>query len=144
MFGEMNVVPVMDHRKYPEIVTESVDEAISRLLVVTEYPAIAKWLQLPKALLVFLVVPGDPESGAIYVYNRSACTWFWVDFDDEKFGGYSLGDFEKLVKECRFLDIIAHPNLLSGTNRWFIQPGIAPRRAIIDLEMKKTPHWTTA
>jgi len=58
---------------------------------------------------VFLIVPGDPESGAFYVYDRRARIWFWVDFDDEKFEGYSVNDFDRLVKECRFLDIVERP-----------------------------------
>ena len=129
MFGKMEVIPVMDHREYPQIVTESTDEAISRLLAATDHPAIARWLQLPKALLVFLVVAGDAESGAFYVYNRDSRNWLWVDFDDEKFGGYSVSDFDKLIQECGFLDILEHPHLLSSTDRWLIQPGFRPRRS---------------
>jgi len=37
---------------------------------VTEHPTVAKWVQFPKALFVFLVVPADPESGAFYIYDR--------------------------------------------------------------------------
>jgi hypothetical protein len=129
MFGKMEVIPVMDRREYPQIVTESTDEAISRLLAATDHPAIARWLQLPKVLLVFLVVLGDPESGTFYVYSRNSRTWLWLDFDDEKFGGYSVSDFDKLIRECRFLDIVEHPHLLSGTDRWLVQPGFQPRRS---------------
>ena len=33
-----------------------------------------------------------------------------MDFDDEKFGGYTVDDFDRLVRECRFLDIVERPN----------------------------------
>ena len=116
MFGEMNVIPIADLRHTPEEVGGSVDGAVARLLDVTEHPRIAKWVQFPKALFVFLIVPGDPESGAFYVYDRRARVWFWLDFDDEKFGGYTVSDFDRLVRECRFLDIVEHPQLLQAKN----------------------------
>jgi hypothetical protein len=127
MFGEMNVVPIINLRHAPEAVGGSVDGAVARLLDVAEHPTIAKWMQLPKALFVFLMVPGDPESGAFYVYNRVSRVWLWVDFDDERFGGYTVGDFDQLVRESHFLDIVERPQLLSGRNRWVIQPGAQPR-----------------
>jgi hypothetical protein len=77
--------------------------------------------------MVFLVVPGDPESGAFYVFDRGARIWFWVDCEDEKFGGYTVDDFERLVRECRFLDIVQHPQNLAVNSRWVVQPGLRPR-----------------
>jgi len=61
MFGEMNVIPIDDLRQTPEEVGGSVEGAIAKLLDVTEHPRIAKWVQFPKALFVFLIVPGDPN-----------------------------------------------------------------------------------
>jgi len=126
MFGEMNVVPVVDLRHSPDQVSGSVDGAMTRLLEVTEHPNIAKWVQLPKALFVLLVVPGDPESGAFYVYDRGSRVWLWLDFDDEKFGGYTVSDFDRLVRECRFLDIVEQPHLLPSNDRWTVEPGKRP------------------
>lgn len=130
MFGKMNVVPVVDLRNTPDEVGRCSDGAVARLLDVTEHPTIAKWVQFPKALLVFLVVPEDPESGAFYVYDRRSRVWFWVDFDDEKFGGYSVSDFDRLVRECRFLDIAENPNLLAGKNQWMVRPGLRPQEIV--------------
>lgn len=129
MFGEMNVIPIADLQHSAEAVGGSVDGAVARLLDVTEHPAIAKWVQLPKALFVLLIVPGDPESGAFYVYDRCSRIWFWVDFDDEKFGGYTVSDFDRLVRECRFLDLVERPDLLPTQTRWTVQPGLRPQRS---------------
>jgi hypothetical protein len=129
MFGEMNVIPIADLRHTPEEVGCSVDGAVTRLLEVTEHPRIAKWVQFPKTLFVFLIVPGDPESGAFYIYDCRARIWFWVDFDDEKFGGYTVSDFDRLVRECRFLDIVEHPQLLPSQGHWVVQPGLRPQRS---------------
>lgn len=128
MFGRMNVIPIVDLRDAPEDVGESLEVAVGKLLTVTEHPAIQKWVQFPRALLVFLVVPGDAESGAFYVYDRRSRIWFWVDFEDEKFGGYSVDDFDRLVHECKFLDIVERPHLLRRRAGWTIQPGVRPHQ----------------
>ena len=138
MFGKMNVVPIVNLRHASEDAGGSVDGAVGRLLDVTEHPTITKWIQLPKALLLFLMVPGDSESGAFYVYDRASRVWLWLDFDDEKFGGYTVGDFERLVRECHFLDIVEHPQLLPSRTRWIIEPGVQPRRAT-ELQVEKRP-----
>jgi hypothetical protein len=127
MFGQMNVVPILDLGKSPRDGGCSVDSAVARLLEVTDHPTIAKWIQMPRAVFVFLVVPGDPESGAFYVYDRRTCVWFWVDFEDEKFGGYAVDDFERLVRECRFLDLVERPQAMTGPSRWLIRSGACPK-----------------
>jgi hypothetical protein len=127
MFGEMSVVPIINLRHTPEDVGGSVDGPVALLLDVTEHPIIARWVQFPKALFVFLVAEGDPESGAFYVYDRGSRVWLWVDFDDEQFGGYTVSDFDRLVRECWFLDIVERPQLLASKERWFVQPGLRPR-----------------
>ncbi len=127
MFGKMNVIPVVDLRNAPDEVGGCSNGAVARLLDVTEHPTIAKWVQFPKVLFVFLIVPADPESGAFYIYDRRARIWFWVDFEDEKFGGYTVGDFDRLVRECRFLDMVERPHLLAGKNRWIVELGLRPQ-----------------
>jgi hypothetical protein len=128
MFGRMNVMPVVDLRNAPNEVGSFSDGAVARLLDATDHPKIEKWVQFPKALFVFLVVPGDTESGAFYIYDRHARIWFWVDFDDEKFGGYTVSDFDQLIRECRFLDIVEHPHLLVGKNQWVVELGLRPQQ----------------
>src|SRR5258708_12413244 len=103
MFGKMNVIPVVDLRNPPDNGGRCSDGAVKRLLDVTENPKIEKWVQFPKALFVFLIVPGDPESGAFYIYDRLASIWFWGDFDAEKFVGYTVSAFARLVRHRHFL-----------------------------------------
>lgn len=127
MFGRMSAVPIIDLKHAPGEVGGCADGAVARLLDVTEQPRIEKWVQFPKAVFVFLVVPGDPESGAFYVYDRRARVWYWVDFDDEKFGGYSVSNFDRMVRDCRFLDLVERPALLTSRTPWIVQPGARPK-----------------
>lgn len=128
MFGQVNVIEVLDLRNASAEVANSSEGAVARLLDVTDHPKIEKWVQFPKALFVFLVVAGDTESGAFYLYDRRAGVWYWVDFDDEKFGGYSVSDFDRLVRECRFLDLVEQPRLLTGKASWIVTAGFRPQR----------------
>jgi hypothetical protein len=128
MFGKMNVTPIGCFNNGPGSTAASAESAVARLLDLTEHPTIVKWVQFPKALLIFLMVPGDPESGAFYIYDRRTRTWFWVDFEDDRFGGYSLTDYEHLIRECRFLDIVESPGALSSVMSWTLQPGFRPQQ----------------
>lgn len=130
MFGKMNVIPVLDLQHVPPEAAASSDGAVTRLLEATDNPRIERWIQFPRALVLFLIVPGDDESGAFYVYDRRLRIWYWVDFDDEKFGGYSANDFERLVRECRFLDLAEKPQLLTRREPWILMPGCRPSQSI--------------
>ena len=123
MFGQMSVDPILRLHNGPGKPAPDLESAMARLLVATEQPKVIRWIQFPAAVLVFLVVPGDSESGAFYVYDRRRGTWFWVDFEDNKFGGYNEADFERLVKESHFLRLVEQPWLLECDGKWYVQPG---------------------
>jgi len=129
MFGRMNAIAVLNLRNAQTEVASCSEVAVARLLEVTDHPKIEKWVQFPKALFVFLVVPGDPESGAFYIYDRRAKLWWWIDFEDNMYGGYAASDFDRLVRECRFLDLVERPHLFAGADQWVIEPGLPPQRS---------------
>jgi len=115
--------------------SETLDSAVAKLMVITDGAEIARWVQFPRGLLLFVVVPGDPESGAFYVLDRKRGTWYWVDFEDQKYGGYSEEDFECLMKGCRFARLVEQPQLFE-TCRWRVTPeegpelmGLIPRKS---------------
>jgi hypothetical protein len=72
--------------------------AVVTLIKVTENVEIGRWIELPDSVPLFLLVPGDPESGALYALDRKKGTWYLVDFENEQFGGYSVSQFEMLLK----------------------------------------------
>ena len=81
---------------------------------------------VPEGPVRFLLVRGDPESGAFYLYDRRARVWYWIDPDDEKFGGYSVSDFDRLVRECGFFDVVECP-ALHTSRPWIVQSGARPQ-----------------
>ena len=65
MFGQMMVEPVVQLSPGVDLQT-----AIATLIKVAENVEIVRWIELPASVLLFLLVPGDPDSGAVYVLDR--------------------------------------------------------------------------
>ena len=106
MFGRMVIAPVLQLNPEPEL-----NGAVTALLKTTETAEIVRWVELPLSVLLFLLVPGDPQSGAVYILDRKKGTWYSLDFDDDQFGGYSVGQLEELLKECDLLALVGRPGL---------------------------------
>jgi len=117
MFGHMKAQPIL------ALARASTDTAIAALLAITESAEPLRWIEFPTSILLFVSVQGDPESGAFYVFDRMTSTWFWIDFDDQQYGGYSVSDFDLLVHEYDILSLVERPGLLKATPGWILEPG---------------------
>ncbi len=117
MFGHMKAEPILTLRP-----ASSLEEAIRILIGATDGAQPVRWLEFPAAVLLFLTIAGDLESGAFYVLDRKTGTWFWVDFEDEEYGGYCVSDFDILVHEYDFLSLVERPGLLRAGAGWLLEP----------------------
>ena len=62
---------------------------------------IAKWVQFPRGVLLFLMVPGDLESGWFYLLDRVKRVFYSLDIEQVgRWGGYREDEFEPLA--CAF------------------------------------------
>jgi len=125
MFGRMMIEPLVQVDPGADL-----QSAMAALVKVTETVEIVRWIEFPASVLLFLLVPGDPDSGAVYVLDRKKGTWYSVDFEDEQFGGYSVSQLETLLKECNFLDLIERPGLWRAGLQWVVLPGMVPEAAV--------------
>lgn len=120
MFGRLSfTVSVQTGRSEP------LDFSVAKLMQTTEGAEIRRWVQFPRALLLFVMVRGDPESGEFFLLQRKSGTWYRIDFEDQKYGGYSELDFECLMSACRFARLVERPALLE-TCEWWVVPGCGP------------------
>ena len=72
-----------------------------------------KWLDFAKGCLLFLMVPGDPESGIFYVYDRTRQAFFMVDIADlPRWGGYREDEFDQMAQEFGLKELAANPRSL--------------------------------
>ena len=99
MFGHMKAQPIFT------LDSPSPDPALAALAAITENAQPVRWIEFPASILLFVSVQGDVESGAFYVFDRRTRTWFWIDFDDLQYGGYSLSDFDLLIHEHDILSL---------------------------------------
>ncbi len=125
MFGRMIVTSVVQVGADADLQT-----AIAPLLVATEQAEIVRWIEFPLALLLFLMVPGDLASGAVYILDRKRGTWCAVDFEDEEFGGYTAAQLEQLLRECSFLSLVEYPGLWRGGLNWSLEAGRPPEARV--------------
>jgi hypothetical protein len=76
---------------------------------------IAKWVQFPKGVLLFLMVPGDPESGWFYLLDRAKGKFYSLDLTgDRRWGGYREDEFEELSRTAGLVRLAERPREL----RW--------------------------
>jgi hypothetical protein len=88
------------------------DKAIVGFAQKTE-AKISRWLDFAKGVLLFLTVPGDPESGAFYIYDRARCVFYWLDLPvDGRFGGFREQEFESLAQAFELISLARSPGLL--------------------------------
>jgi hypothetical protein len=127
MFGRMTVEPVVQLGRGVDL-----QAAVTTLIKVAENVEIVRWIELPASVLLFLLVSGDPESGAAYVLDRQNGTWYAIDFEDEQFDGYGVSQLEEVLKDCKFLDLIERPGLWQTGQPWVVLPGKPPdlRKAV--------------
>jgi hypothetical protein len=117
MFGHMKAQPLLT------LESSSPDPAIAALVAITENAQPVRRIEFPASILLFVSVQGDLESGAFYVFDRKSSTWFWIDFDDQRYGGYSQNDFDLLIDENDILSLVERPGLLKATPGWILEPG---------------------
>jgi hypothetical protein len=115
VFGTMRIDPLVQTGGERDLTI-----AVGALLALTEDTRIERWIQFPAAVLLFLTVEGDPKSGAFYLLDRKSSIWYSIDFEDEQFGGYSVEDFDELVRDCKFLALVERPSLLRSGLNWVL------------------------
>lgn len=107
----MNVTPLLTLEELGLDRRVTVEEA-SRGLAQAAEAEIVRWVQFPAGVLFFTLVSGDPESGALYVFDRKTGVFYWINFEDQKWGGYSIEDYRVLVRQHKLTALAQRPALL--------------------------------
>jgi hypothetical protein len=80
-----------------------------------------RWVQMPTGVLLFVMVPGDPHSGAIYLFDRRKAIFYLLDFSGEPTGQQTTDDYERLLREQRLLNFVRRP--------WLLRTLVSPPKA---------------
>jgi hypothetical protein len=92
--------------------TVSLHEA-SRALAERSEAQIVRRVQFPAGALFFVLTQGDPRSGAVYVFDRRNGVFYFVVFNDQNWGGYSVAEYEELERTHRISRLAQRPWLLN-------------------------------
>jgi hypothetical protein len=87
-----------------------VDRVINAFLGIGEAVA-ARWIQMPKAILLLQMAPENPASGAIYVYDRPRQDFYMLSFEGAE-DTLTLEEFAELLPEYNLLRYAEQPALL--------------------------------
>ena len=98
----------------------SVEHAIKVFLHLGEAVA-PRWLQMPRGVLLLQAVPDNPQSGAIYLYDRERQLFYLVTFEHGCDDSLTAAEFEQLVTEYDLLFWAANPDVLRDA----VSPAIA-------------------
>src|SRR5579884_3797956 len=107
-FHRLFSVAELGFRKDPE---PFIRPLIREFLKIGEAVA-GRWIELPQAVLILQLVPGTPDSGAIYLYDRREHVFYMLCFDGED-DHLSLEDFELLLTEYNLLQYAERPDLVT-------------------------------
>jgi len=89
----------------------SVEHVVKVFLNVGEAMA-ARWIELPRGILLLQAVPDQPASGAIYLYDRERHIFFFVNFVDGRDDTLTAAEFDQLVAEYDLVSWTANPAFL--------------------------------
>ena len=89
----------------------SVEHVVKVFLTVGEAMA-ARWIEMPRGILLLQAVPDRPASGAIYLYDRERHIFFFVDFVDGRDDALTAAEFDQLVAEYDLISWTANPAFL--------------------------------
>ena len=79
---------------------------------------IVKWIQFPHGVLLFLMVPGDLESGHFYLLDRRKRTFFELNIaGDDCWGGYRQDEFDVLTESLGLKHLAERPRDLKCSPR---------------------------
>lgn len=109
--GTMSVRYLFDWRDRTGQTSEQVVNAFLNLSEPGD-ATLSRWVEGPQSIMLFEMVAGDPESGAIYVFDRKAKEWFLLCFegDDDRL---TPADFDRVFSEYNLFRYIERPELLS-------------------------------
>ena len=75
----------------------------------------ARWIQMPKAILLLQMAPDNPASGAIYLYDRLHQEFYLLSFEGSE-DDLTVEQFYQLLPEYRLLRYAEQPALLRASN----------------------------
>src|SRR5664279_1160956 len=110
----MDAVKIDDVLRLQDFGLERLDEAEAIVVFAKRAEArIARWLDFAKGALLMLMVSDDPESGCLYIYDRSREAFYSLALPIEgRFGGFREDEFDGLCQAFGLKALASNPRPL--------------------------------
>ena len=95
---------------------QDVSRVVSRFVTAAE-GVVAHWVEYAKGVLLFVMAPDDKRSGAFYVYDRNRGHFWLLEPADGVFGGYSIREMRRKIRQFRLLEFAANPSRLASAHQ---------------------------
>jgi hypothetical protein len=105
--------PVLSTKDLNVRVEQDPTEIVARFLAAGE-GVVAHWVEYARGLLLFVMAPRDERSGEFYIYDRKRGSFWLLDLADGVFGGYSVAEMRRKIRDFRLLDFAENPARLTA------------------------------
>jgi hypothetical protein len=75
-----------------------------------------RWVDYKRGALLFVAVPNQPDLGTFYIYDRARSTFFIVEPEMSRCGGYREEEFEPLAQAYGLKGLAQYPRRLPLTH----------------------------
>jgi hypothetical protein len=113
--GAVNFTPLFTSDDIGVRRDASVEHVVKVFLTVGEAMP-ARWIEMPRGILLLQTVPDEPASGAIYLYDRERHVFYYVDFAEGRDDTLTAAEFDQLVAEYDLVSWTANPAYLPATS----------------------------
>jgi hypothetical protein len=93
---------------------ERLDEDMAIIGFATKAEAkLSRWLDFARGALLFLTVPGDPESGWFYIYDRGRSVFYSLALPvNGHIGGFRKEEFDQITELFDLVELARNPRAL--------------------------------
>ncbi len=105
--GKMSVYHLFDWRN---CANDTIQHTVTAFLNLGEAIA-ARWIQTPKGVMLLQMAPDNPESGAVYIFDRQRENWYMLSFEECE-DCFSPEKFDLAFSEYKFFSYVEQPGLL--------------------------------
>ena len=105
--GRMSVYKMFDWR---DRACDSIQQTVDEFLALGEAIA-TRWIQTTKGLMVLQMVPGNPSSGAVYIFDRQREDWYMLSFEGCE-DQFTSEEFDRIFAEYKLFNYIEQPGFL--------------------------------
>ena len=111
MHGPLGTISTHHLFNWSQLTGHNIDQTVDMFLTVSE-AVLSRLIEGPHGAMILSMVPGDAESGAIYVYDRRQGDMYMLCFDNVLDDQFTAEAFDQTFTEYDLFRFVDDPNLL--------------------------------